>query len=111
MLEHCAECGTDLPPEASYCPGCGTEVGASGATRSEIRRLEAELQELREVVNHNGEVVDEIGARLGSSGIYNPSFWKRSWTIWGHAIVPGLIIGVGFYLLMFVVIGISVTGL
>ena len=25
--KHCMNCGAELPPEAKFCPGCGTKIG------------------------------------------------------------------------------------
>ena len=104
----CPECSSDLPLGARFCPSCGEEIGpATGVPSSEIRKLQAEIMELREVMNHNGDIVDEIAAVLHSSNIFSDSFWQRAWAVWGHAIVPGLIIGGCGYLVMALLIGAS----
>ncbi len=119
-MSDCPKCNGTVPDSAKFCPDCGAVLGADALAGLSVRveQLEEQLADARRrlsavaaVVDHNSETadarLDAAEALINSSDVYNTSFWARAWAIWGHALVPGLVIGGIVYLVMFVLLGLS----
>lgn len=48
-MEKCLDCGSDLPPEAKFCPNCGTQAGL----KKEVYRVSGEglVGKVKEIVS------------------------------------------------------------
>jgi hypothetical protein len=49
------------------------------------------------------ERLEKLEARVPKSKILDRKFWTRCWAIWGHNLVPSLMLAIGFYALVFIV--------
>ena len=69
-----------------------------GNLEERVKTLETENTNLRaiqpktESVNENA-IGKAVARMLPQSNLFHPSFWKRSFTVWGHFFVANLIIG------------------
>jgi hypothetical protein len=42
--------------------------------------------------------------QLPQTGLLSDSLWTRAWTVWGHMLVPQLLVGLVVYLLVLLLI-------
>jgi hypothetical protein len=124
IVVDCAKCGAELAETAEYCHRCGVQVADSSAQEQQLVDLRRQLVELQQKVGEHADLIDQhadivdghasdiagIESLLNSSDVYHDRFWPRAWAIYGHVLVPGLILGVVVYVAMFVIFGLRVTG-
>lgn len=122
-MARCANCGAELAEAAGFCHLCGSAASVPTADRA-VAELREQLAELKKTVSeHAGlidqhaEIINELGtdvagveSLLDSSSVYHSSFWARAWAIYGHVLVPGLIIGVAVYVFLFAALGLRLAG-
>lgn len=86
----CSNCKTELSTRDKYCPTCGHQNQDADAAG----KMPLEIIEKRLLVIEN---------RLAGSKNYSDKYWTRAWSIFGHILMPAIII---WAILIFIAIGI-----
>jgi transcription elongation factor Elf1 len=133
---NCSGCGQEIivkhlkVGEVAKCRNCGAETKvpetaietdeqSSIVTAKESAPKQAKMrgEDILEILDDNMEILKEplasileririLEERVPKSQILSSSFWMRCWAIWGHSLIPQLIIGIGSLLLWILLIAI-----
>ena len=119
----CSGCNKELSPFDDFCPQCGTSTKNTHASVDKEPAIAANTAHT--VIDTHPPVVDstvriasvnkdpdnmllaDINRRLSAlerkipeTKILSHSFWTRSWAVFGHAIVPAIIINIVFFVIL-----------
>jgi len=121
----CSNCNKELSPFDDFCPQCGKSTKNTHAAAAKEPAIAVAAAPI--VIDTNPPVVDspvrvapankdpdnmllaDINRRLTAlerkipeTKILSHSFWTRSWAVFGHAIVPAIIINIVFFVILLI---------
>jgi len=122
---HCSGCNKELSPFDDYCPQCGKSVKNTHGAADKVPPIVAGA--VPAATDNNPPVADsavrvapvnkdpdnmllaDINRRLTAlerkipeTKILSHSFWTRSWAVFGHAIVPAIIIYIVIFIFLLI---------
>ena len=100
----CSVCNKELSPADSFCPQCGRQINGSSMPTAIASTSTTDNMLLADVNRR----LTELEKKIPATKILAQSFWTRSWAIFGHALVPMIILYAGLIILM-IILGLTIV--
>jgi hypothetical protein len=94
----CSVCNKELSPTDSYCPQCGRQINGSPIPATTASNNTTDNMLLADVNRR----LTELEKKIPATKILAHSFWTRSWAIFGHALIPMILLYASLIILMLI---------